>query len=47
MDKEQLKQELKSHIIKYLNLLEMTPESIGDSQPFLVKEALVLTPLIL
>lgn len=34
MDKEQLKQELKGHIIKYLNLLEMTPESIGDSQPF-------------
>ncbi|MBS1764651.1 MAG: acyl carrier protein [Bacteroidetes bacterium] len=34
MDKEQLKLDLKKHIIKYLNLLEMTPESIGDNQPF-------------
>jgi acyl carrier protein len=33
MDKQQLKIDLKKHIIKYLNLLELTPEKIGDDQP--------------
>ncbi len=33
MEQEQLKKELKQHIIKYLNLLEMTPEDIQDDQP--------------
>ena len=33
MEKETLKLELKQHIIKYLNLLEMTPDKIGDDQP--------------
>ncbi len=32
MDREQLKLELKKHMIKYLNLLEITPENIGDDQ---------------
>ncbi len=33
MEKETLKLELKQHIVKYLNLLEMTPEKIGNDQP--------------
>lgn len=33
MEKETLKLELKQHIIKYLNLLEMTPDKIGNDQP--------------
>jgi acyl carrier protein len=33
MEKDTLKLELKQHIIKYLNLLEMTPDKIGDDQP--------------
>ena len=33
MEREQLKLELKQHIIKYLNLLEMTPADIADDQP--------------
>ncbi len=33
MEKETFKLELKQHIIKYLNLLEMTPDKIGDDQP--------------
>ncbi|GIV34574.1 MAG: acyl carrier protein [Chitinophagales bacterium] len=32
MKKEELKTELKKNIIKYLNLLEMKPEDIGDNQ---------------
>jgi acyl carrier protein len=33
INKELLKTEIKGHIIKYLNLLELTPESISDEQP--------------
>ncbi|MBL0308165.1 MAG: acyl carrier protein [Bacteroidetes bacterium] len=33
MDKEQEKLELKQHIIKYLNLLNVTPEDIKDDMP--------------
>lgn len=33
MTKEEIKPELKKHIIKYLNLLDLTPESIKDDQP--------------
>lgn len=33
MEQEQLKLELKQQIIKYLNLLEMSPEDIQNDQP--------------
>ena len=33
MEREALKLELKTHMIKYLNLLEITPTDIGDDQP--------------
>ncbi len=33
MDREQEKLELKKHIIKYLNLLHVTPEEITDDMP--------------
>ena len=33
MEREQLKLQLKEHIIKYLNLLEITPKEIKDDQP--------------
>jgi acyl carrier protein len=33
MEREGLKLQLKNHIIKYLNLLEMTPDDIKDDQP--------------
>ncbi|MBI5539199.1 MAG: acyl carrier protein [Bacteroidia bacterium] len=33
MEREELKLQLKNHIIKYLNLLEMTPDDIKDDQP--------------
>jgi acyl carrier protein len=33
MEREQLTLQLKQHIIKYLNLLEVTPEDIGNEQP--------------
>ena len=33
MEREALKLQLKQHMIKYLNLLEITPEDIGDDQP--------------
>ena len=33
MDRDQLKLQLKKHMIQYLNLLEITPEDIGDDQP--------------
>jgi len=33
MEREQLKLQLKEHIIKYLNLLEITPKDIADDQP--------------
>lgn len=33
MEKEQEKRQLKEHIIKYLNLLSITPEEIGDDMP--------------
>ena len=33
MDRDQLKTELKQHIIKYLNLLEKEPADIIDDQP--------------
>jgi acyl carrier protein len=33
MDKELEKRKLKEHIIKYLNLLSITPEEIGDDMP--------------
>ena len=32
-ENKQLKTELKLHIIKYLNLLELTPEDIADDLP--------------
>jgi acyl carrier protein len=32
MEKEELKKALKAQIIKYLNLLEITPEDIKDDQ---------------
>jgi acyl carrier protein len=34
MEKEQLKRQLKEQIIRYLNLLDMTPEDIKDDEPF-------------
>ena len=33
MEEAALKQELKGHIIKYLNLIDITPEDIGDADP--------------
>ncbi len=33
MDRDQHKLQLKKHMIQYLNLLEITPEDIGDDQP--------------
>ena len=33
MDREQEKLQLKKHIIKYLNLLHVTPEEITDDMP--------------
>ena len=33
MEREQLKLQLKEHIIKYLNLLEITPADIKNDQP--------------
>lgn len=33
MDKVSEKRKLKEHIIKYLNLLSITPEEIGDDMP--------------
>lgn len=33
MEENALKAELKQHIIKYLNLLEMKPEDIADDEP--------------
>lgn len=33
METEQLKRQLKEHIIKYLNLLSMTPDDIKDDMP--------------
>lgn len=32
MNREELKAELKIHIIKYLNLLDLTPEDIKDDE---------------
>ncbi len=34
MDRELLKSRLKEQIIKYLNLLEISPEDIKDDEPF-------------
>lgn len=34
MDRELLKSKLKEQIIKYLNLLEFSPEDIKDDEPF-------------
>lgn len=33
MDKEALKSELKVHLVKYLNILDYTPEEISDDMP--------------
>jgi acyl carrier protein len=33
MDKEQLKLELKGHIVEFLNLMEVKPEEIKDDEP--------------
>ena len=33
MEREELKLQLKQHIIKYLNLLHVTPEQITDDMP--------------
>lgn len=37
-EREELKLELKKHIISYLNLLEMTPEDIKDDVPLFGEE---------
>lgn len=37
-EREELKLELKKHIISYLNLLEMTPEDIQDDVPLFGEE---------
>ncbi len=37
MEREQLKHELKQHIIKYLNLTDLTPEDISDEDPLFVE----------
>lgn len=34
MTTEELKKQLKEQIIKYLNLLDLTPEDIADDAPF-------------
>ena len=34
MEKEELKKQLKEHIVKYLNLLDIKPEDIKDDEPF-------------
>lgn len=33
MEKQELKQQLKEHIIKYLNFLTMSPDDIKDDMP--------------
>ncbi len=33
MDKEQIKKELKEHIITYLNIMDFKPEEIADDMP--------------
>ncbi len=33
MEQEQLKRQLKEHIIKYLNYLSISPDEIGDDMP--------------
>lgn len=33
MDREALKQEIKEHLIEYLNLVDMKPEDIADDEP--------------
>lgn len=33
MEREQLKQELKEHIIEFLNLIDIKPEDIKDDEP--------------
>ncbi len=33
MEKEQLKLELKQHIVEFLNLMETNPEDIKDDEP--------------
>lgn len=42
MDKEQLKLELKNHIITYLNLIEYKPEQIEDDMPLFGNSGLEL-----
>ncbi|PSR04282.1 MAG: acyl carrier protein [Bacteroidetes bacterium SW_11_45_7] len=37
MDRDQLKNELKQHIIKYLNLTDLSPEDISDEDPLFVE----------
>ncbi len=37
MDPEQLKQELKQHMISYLNLTDLTPAEIADDEPLFVE----------
>ncbi len=42
MDRDQLKQNLKEQIIKYLNLLDFKPEDIKDDMPFFSDAGLAL-----
>lgn len=38
MDKEELKSKLKTQIIEYLNLLDITPDDIKDDEPLFGEE---------
>jgi len=42
MNKEVLKQELKVHLVKYLNILDHKPEDIPDDMPLFGNEGLQL-----
>jgi len=42
MNREELKAELKQHIIKYLNLMDFEPEDIKDDMPLFGDEGLEL-----
>jgi acyl carrier protein len=42
MDKSTLKQNLKIHLIKYLNILDYQPEDIADDMPLFGSEGLQL-----
>jgi len=42
MDKQQLKEDLKKHIVKYANILDFTPEQITDEMPLFGPDGLGL-----